>query len=101
MYLSIITGEVMTTSVSVMRLLHPIVFLVLSITYGFSVLLIHELVVRWRLRLACILLLGFAFGIYSEGLGARTFLLSKDVPIDSFARYSMFLGLNIAWTFVI
>ena len=96
MYLPILTGEIMTTSVSVMHFLHPGVFLVLSITYGFSVLRMHELVVRWRLGLAGILLLGLAFSIYSEGLGARTVLLSRNVPLDTFDHYSMFLGLNVA-----
>jgi len=69
--------------------------------YSLPVLLFRELAVRWRLGLLGILSLGLAYGILNEGIWAKTLLLVKDVPINSFDNYGFFLGINFSWTPVI
>lgn len=73
----------------------------LFFAYSLPVLLFRELAVRWRLGLLGILSLGMAYGILNEGIWAKTLLLVKDVPINTFDNYGFFLGINFAWAAVI
>jgi hypothetical protein len=64
------------------------------------VLLVRDLWVRWKLSLPGLFLLGLAYGIYNEGVLAKTLLRSTNVPINAFDHYT-FLGINCPWAFLI
>jgi hypothetical protein len=44
--------------------------------------------------------LGLAYGIFNEGICAKTVLMSKNVPIPAFDGYRL-LSVNLAWTLLI
>lgn len=59
-------------------------------------LVIRDTVVEWRLGIASIVMLGLAYGIYNEGIVAKT-LLHAEVPVPSFNHYAFFGGVNFSW----
>lgn len=78
----------------------PNIFLFLIIVYGFVVLSIRELALKWNLGILGIFALGIAYGIYNEGICAKTLLMKVNVPVNTYDGYS-FLGLNIPWALFI
>lgn len=96
-----ILTEVTSGSTPVHALLNPRVTLFLILAYGFPVLVIRELSLRWRLPTAGIFLLGLAYGIVNEGLLAQTLVRFEHVPIDQFDHYVYVAGFNLSWASVI
>ncbi len=78
----------------------PHIFGILVLVYGLPVLAIRELAIRRRLGLDGILLLGLAYGVYNEGLCAKTLFLNSQVPLSAFDGYA-FAGVNLAWAICI
>lgn len=92
-----ICGEMLSGSESPVNWLNPGLWILMSM-YGIGALLIRECVHRWGKGFPGILLLGMAYGIYEEGLVARSFF-SPDWPdLDVLARYGRELGVNWVWT---
>ena len=90
--------ELLSTNLSLNQFFQPITFLLLTIIgYGLPVLVIRELSVRWNLSALGIFILGLAYGIYNEGLLAKTLLLSANVPIPTFDHYAYLFGINFSW----
>jgi len=78
----------------------PQAFLFLAtVGYGFPVLLLREFAVRRRLGLTGLLGLGFVYGIFNEGIIAKTLYLATNVPIRGFDGYGYAAG--IAWPWAI
>ena len=77
--------------------IQPLYLIILITGYSLPVLIIRELSVRWKLGLAGIFTLGLAYGIFNEGIGAKTILLNQNVPVPSFDNYGYFLGINFPW----
>ena len=96
-----ILTEVASGNTPVHALLDLRVTLFLILAYGFPVLVIRELSLRWRLSTAGIFLLGVAYGIVNEGLLAQTLVRYEHVPIDTFDRYIYVAGFNLSWASVI
>ena len=95
---SVTFTELLTGNVALPELLNPIVCVfLLTIAYGFPVLLIRESHVRWRSGLAGLLFLGLAYGVWNEGVLAKTLLMNANVPIDTFDGCAGWLGINAAW----
>lgn len=65
--------------------------------YGLPVLLIREFVVAKNLDNRAVFLLGLAYGIYNEGLLAKTIVLARNLPIREFDDYGFFGGISIPW----
>jgi len=65
------------------------------------VLLIRELAVRKHLSTAGIIVAGFAYGSYNEGLWAKTMIATSNVPLPAFNDYGDFLGIAIPWALLI
>ena len=66
-------------------------------SYGLAVVLIREAQIRWNKGWASILLLGAAYGIVNEGIGAATLFnpdSSSSGPLGSYGRW---LGVNWVW----
>ncbi len=73
----------------------------LTVGYGFPVILIREISVRYRMGLLSTLLLGLAYGLYNEGLIARTLIRNHSMPIEAFNGEGLFLGVNIGFMLII
>ena len=78
----------------------PWVYALLIVVYGLPVLLIRELFIKWKLTLPGLFLLGLAYGIFNEGVCAKTLLLADKVPIDAF-DHDTWLGINFPWASLI
>ena len=80
----------------------PQVFLLLAtIGYGFPVLLLREFAVRRQLGLVGLFLLGLVYGIYNEGILAKTFYLAANVPVKTFDEYGYAFGIAVPWAITI
>src|SRR5260370_10351554 len=90
--------EVLTTNVSITAMLHPKVLLaMMTIGYGFAVLLLRELAIRMKAGVASMVLLGLIYGMYNEGLIAKTFLRVHGVRITTSDSYGLYGGVGTAW----
>ena len=69
--------------------------------YGVPVLLIRELAVRARLTTAGILVIGFAYGSYNEGLLAQTMIHVDHIPIAAFNGYGVYASVDVPWAMTI
>lgn len=72
-------------------------FFLLFVGYGLPALLIREFAVRGRLGPAGIFLLGAGYGIYNEGLLAKTIIQSQNLPIAEYNNYGYFAGISFPW----
>jgi len=102
MVLSAFLPEVCSGNTLASAFLAPKVFLFLVIVgYGIPVLLIRELAIRKRVATAGILIAGFGYGSYNEGLWAKTMIVANDVPIAAFNHYGELLGIVVPWALLI
>lgn len=80
----------------------PHVYLSLAtIAYGIPVLLLREFAVRRQMGIPALICLGLAYGIYNEGIIAKTFYLVQNVPVDTFDHYGFLGGIDIPWAVTI
>ncbi len=93
--------ELLSGNTPITQMLNPIVFLFFIVCYSLPALIIRELFIRWRLGLVGLFVLGLAYGVFNEGVAARTLLLTGDAMfIPAFRGFSTF-GFNIPWAFFI
>ena len=64
-------------------------------------LLIREFAVRAKLGTAGIVVLGFAYGSYNEGLWAKTMIDIHHVPMSVFNEYGVIGGVDVPWALTI
>jgi hypothetical protein len=72
-----------------------------TLGYGIPVLLIRETALRWRLGAPGLCALGLIYGIYNEGLWAKTFLLTQHMPVHEFEGYGVIAGIALPWALTI
>jgi hypothetical protein len=65
--------------------------------YGAGCLLVREFSAIFHKGWASVLLLGAAYGILEEGIAVHTFFQSSGSPVDAFASYGRFAGVNWLW----
>jgi hypothetical protein len=90
-----------STQLSFLVLNPPIffVFLVQNLgSYGGAVLLAREAKVRWQKGWASVLLLGAAYGIVNEGIGADTLFYPGGAIAGALGTYGRWLGVNWVWS---
>jgi hypothetical protein len=75
--------------------------LALIVFYGFPVLLVREVWVRWNLGLPSLLLLGLAYGLLNEGIVAQTLTRPEGLPLPALDGYGVALGINWSWTLLL
>ena len=92
--LATVLAEGLTGSTPIPTLLNPLTFLFVAGNYGACALLIREASVRWGNRWAGVLLLGAAFGVESEGLGAKTLIDPTGSVAGASQIYSYWMGVN-------
>lgn len=102
LFITPILTELLSGNVPATVFFRPQVFLLLAtISYGFPILLLREIAVRRRLGLPGLLALGFVYGIFNEGILAKTFYLATNVPINVFDGYGYTGGIAIPWAIMI
>lgn len=91
-------GEVLSSNVPAsLFVLRPAMNFFVVITYSVPVLLLRELWVARSLSPAALFVCGLAYGIFNEGLLARTLLLRDHLPVPTFDGYLVVGGLNLSW----
>jgi hypothetical protein len=93
-----ILAEVLTGSTPLNEYLNPLAFVPLMMLYGSGALLARELIIRWQKGWGSLFLLGFAFGIYEEGLVVRSFFDPYWADLDKLGVYGRVAGVNWVWT---
>ena len=98
MFLSAFLPEVCSGNTPITQFFMPMNFAFLVILgYGVPVLLIRELAVRRHMTIAGILIAGFAYGFYNEGLLAKTMIQTGEVPMSAFNNYGDVFGIAVPW----
>jgi hypothetical protein len=92
--------ELLSGNVPAQRFFLPWVYGALILVYGLPALMVRELYIAWNLGLPGLFLMGLAYGIFNEGVCAKTLLLAEHVPIDAFDHYT-WLGVNFPWAALI
>lgn len=90
-------GELFSGSTPLNEYLNPISLIVLSLLYGCGAILVRELVARWNKGWPSLLMLGFAYGIYEEGIVVRSFFDPNWMDLGSLAVYGRAAGVNWVW----
>jgi hypothetical protein len=95
-----ILTELLTNNIPVSQFFQPKLFFTLAILVYGPILLLRELAIRWNVRLTGYILLGLVYGIYNEGLFAKTFFKLK-IANTAFDNYGFVWGINLPWSAVI
>src|SRR5438552_13768903 len=75
-----------------------LLFLVQNLgSYGLAVVLAREAQIRWRKGWASIILLGSAYGILNEGIGAGTLFNPDSAAFGVLGSYGRWFGVNWVW----
>lgn len=93
-----IAGELITSSAPPFVFFIPWVFVLFALLYGCGAILVRELAVRWGSGWTGILLLGAAYGILEEGLGAKSFFDPHWRALGPLGTHGRWLGVNWVWT---
>jgi hypothetical protein len=94
--------ELLSGNLPASQFFQPQVYVFLATAgYGFPILLLREFAVRRQLGLAGLFALGLVYGIFNEGILAKTFYLAIKVPIGTFDGYGYVFGIAIPWAITI
>jgi len=93
-----IFGELFSGSSPLNEYINPVTFLTLGLLYGSGAIICRELVIRWNRGWISLLLLGFAYGIYEEGLLVQSFFDPGWMDLGVLATYGRVAGVNWVWT---
>jgi hypothetical protein len=91
-------GELFSGSAPLNEYINPATFIILSLLYGCGAILLRELIVRWQKGWPSLLLLGFAYGIYEEGLVVRSFFDPNWMDLGALGVYGRVAGVNWVWS---
>ncbi len=92
-----VLAEVFSGSTPLSEFINPLAFIPLMMLYGSGAVLAREAVVRWRKGWFSLLLLGFAYGIYEEGLVVRSFFNPHWMDLGNLGTYGRAAGVNWVW----
>lgn len=90
-------GEVLPGARSVLSMLNPLNFIILTTLYGSGAVLIREAAVRWKKGWPTVFLLGLAYGVVEEGIGTQSFANASWAGLSVPAMYGRALGVNWVW----
>ncbi len=91
-------GELLTSSAPPRVFFVPWVFVLFACLYGLGALLIREAGVRLRFGWPAILLLGAAYGVLEEGLGAKSFFDPNWRALGPLGEHGRAYGVNWIWS---
>ncbi len=92
-----ILGELISGHMTPWEFLNPISWLLMAMPYGLGALVCRELIVRWDKGWWSLMSLGVAYGLYEEGVVARSLYDPRWSEMGSLAEYNHVAGLN--WTY--
>ena len=92
-----VLAEVFSGSTPLNEFINPLAFISLMMLYGSGAVLAREAVVRWRKGWFSLLLLGFAYGIFEEGLVVRSFFNPHWMDLGNLGVYGRAWGVNWVW----
>ena len=98
-FLPAISVELLTGDTPLATYLDPITFIILNLTYGATLVLIRETVIRWHKGFASVVLLAAGYGMLNEaidtkGVFAPHFYAVVGTGLEGFGRS---FGMNIPW----
>lgn len=96
-FLSPMTAELLTSSSPPAEFFNPFGFVIMAALYGSGAVLARELTVRWRKGWPTLLMLGFAFGIFEEGLMVKSFFDPQWPDLGDLGVYGRWVGVNWVW----
>ncbi len=96
-FLSPMTAELLTSSAPPAEFFNPFGFIIMAALYGSGAVLARELTVRWQKGWPTLLMLGFAFGIFEEGLLVKSFFDPQWPDLGDLGVYGRWLGVNWVW----
>ena len=73
---------------------NPIMLIIVFLGYSLPVLIIREISVRRQIGLTGLFIFGMAFGIFNEGLGAKTILSNPHIVNPIYTDYGYIFGIN-------
>ena len=79
----------------------PVILFLSTVGYGFPLLLLREFAVRRRLGIIGLFVLGIVYGIFNEGILAKTFYLAANLPVRTFDGFGYFHGIAVPWAIMI
>ena len=96
-FLSPVLGELLSGSAPPIEFFNPFGFLIITVFYGGSTLLIREAKVRWNLQWS-IIFLAISYGILEEGIMMQSFFNFNHGDLNSLVHYGEYFGIHIPWT---
>jgi len=100
--LSPLLTELLAVNLPISVFFQPIVFLLLvTVGYGFPVLIIREIAIRKNFGLFGLFFLGLIYGLYNEALLAKTIFHPFHSPIETFTAYGLVENIRVPWALVI
>jgi hypothetical protein len=64
-------------------------------------LVLREVAIRMKAGVVSLVVLGIIYGMYNEGLIAKTFLRAYGVPVNTFDGYGLYGGVETGWAMAI
>jgi len=97
-FLSPFFAEVLSGSTPPLEALtNPLSFPLIWAFYGVGVLLVREAWVRWGRNYMGLMLLGFAYGVFEEGIIIKSWYNPNWPDLGVFATYGRIWGINVTW----
>jgi hypothetical protein len=98
-FIAPILGELFSGSLPLNEFINPLAFMTSAMLYGSGAIIARELKVRWGKGWLSLLLLGFAYGIFEEGIMVRSFFDPNWMDLGSLGTYGRIDGLNVVWAY--
>ena len=98
-FLPAISVELLTGNTRLATYFSPILFTIVTITYGGALLLVRETVVRWGKGFPSILTLALGYGMLCEALSTKGFFDPHfySVVSDKLEGFGRIFGINVPW----
>ncbi len=93
-----IFGELVSAHQTLFQFMNPLSFVLSALPYGFGAIICRELKVRWDKGWFSLVLLGLAYGLYEEGLVARSVWDPDWAELGALSGYSYWRG--VVWTYL-
>ena len=98
-FLPAISVELLTGDTPLVTYLDPITFVILNLTYGGTLLLIRETVVRWDKGFASVLVLAAGYGMLAEAIDTKGFFAPHFYAVagSGLEGFGRGFGINVPW----
>jgi len=97
-FLSPLIAEVLSGSTTPLEaLINPLSFPLLWAFYGVGVIFVREAWIRWGRNYLSLMFLGFAYGIFEEGIVIQSWFNPTWPDLGIFAYYGRIWGINTTW----